>query len=709
MTTDSFQGRLKKAQSPVRAAASASTLPSELASHPDYQVIRELGRGGMGVVYLAENELMGRKEVLKVVSSQLLNRQGAVERFHREIRSAAQLHHPNIVTAYSAARIGESIVFSMEYVEGHDLAKFVEKNGPLPVAHACNFVYQAALGLQHAHERGMVHRDIKPSNLMLARDGNRPIIKILDFGLAKVTSEGAVDGGLTHEGQMLGTPHYVAPEQTVNPHAADIRADIYSLGCTFYCLLAGHPPFDAPSLYELLQAHHSMDAKPLNFVRPEVPVELAALVAKMLAKETERRFQTPAEVAQALIPFFKKGRLDSGAPKPEASRVSDSEARYATACDATSSTQPRSDDRKPLGSSAERSRAASPWENLIEARDSEAFEDSVAVAPGSKGGRPRWFWPAVAVAGSCALIALGVILGTRYGGGVETNRKSTAGPLRVSPAPPKVATSEAPAGSEPSPRTVWPDVRQGPPRLLTPAQETKPAELAALDRPKVSLPAPSRPLALKHADRELKSNLSKSLGFRLEAGPTSFHLTAEGKDRAPGYFWPELSTENSEAWLVGDRSSIRMTGKGLVLEKGTSGNFLITRRNDFEKCSISVTLAVAEGAEIYLALRAHQERDIWHAVTSRITAQKGKVYAGSESYDFQAGETTKKLVEKPTDRPFLIRFLIDEQGVDQVFVGGQQTSSGTYATLPMRSYVGRVGIFVKSGKVLITELNVPDK
>jgi len=290
MTSGTFLGRLRDAQahpesvppigsslagysklggeSPMRSPPPASTLPSGLAEHPDYQVLRELGRGGMGVVYLAENRMMGRKEVLKVVSSHLLNRKGVLERFLREIRAAASLHHPNVVTAYSATRVGESIVFSMEYVEGYDLAKLVEKTGPLPVAHACSFVHQAALGLQHAHERGMVHRDIKPSNLVLARDGKKPVIKILDFGLAKVTSEAGLDGGLTHEGQMFGTPHYVSPEQTVNAQKADIRADIYSLGCTLYCLLAGHPPFDAPSLYVLLQAHHSVDAKPLNFSDP---------------------------------------------------------------------------------------------------------------------------------------------------------------------------------------------------------------------------------------------------------------------------------------------------------------------------------------------------------------------------------------------------------------------------------------------------------
>src|SRR5262249_46469684 len=150
---------------------------------------------------------------LKVVSGHLINRRGVLDRFLGEIRNAARLHHINIVTAYAALRFGESLVLAMEYVEGLDLSRMVKARGPLPVANACNYVHQAALGLQHAHEHGMVHRDIKPSNLMLASRGNRPVVKVLDFGLAKVTSEGALEGGLTQEGQMLGTPDYIAPEQ----------------------------------------------------------------------------------------------------------------------------------------------------------------------------------------------------------------------------------------------------------------------------------------------------------------------------------------------------------------------------------------------------------------------------------------------------------------------------------------------------------------
>jgi serine/threonine protein kinase/formylglycine-generating enzyme required for sulfatase activity len=335
MSSDSFLGRLRKINgrpqvsdpaqgesgasgTASRQGAPAGTLAPALLDHPDYEIVRELGRGGMGVVYLAHNKLMGRDEVLKVVSKHLIERKGVLDRFAREIRAAARLSHPNIVSAYSASRYGESVVFAMEYVNGLDLAKLVKANGALPVAHACTFTYQAALGLLHAHEQGMVHRDIKPGNLMLAKKGDKPVIKVLDFGLAKATLESPIDGGLTHEGQMLGTPDFIAPEQIRDAQSAGIQTDIYSLGCTLYYLLTGAPPFEAASLYDLFQAHFSMDAQPLNLLRPEVPVELAALVAKMMAKEPRRRFQTPGEVAEALKPFFKRAAQTA---KPEVSAI----------------------------------------------------------------------------------------------------------------------------------------------------------------------------------------------------------------------------------------------------------------------------------------------------------------------------------------------------------------------------------------------------
>ncbi len=295
----------------------ASSLPRGLADLPDYRILRELGQGGMGVVYLAENTLMGRKEVLKVVGSHLANRRGVLDRFVGEIRNAARLHHPNVVTAYAVIRLGQSLVLSMEYVEGLDLARLVKARGPLPVAYACNYVHQAALGLQHAHECGMIHRDIKPGNLMLSSQRGRAMIKVLDFGLAKEIREGPADGALTHEGQMLGTPDYIAPEQIVDARRADIRADVYSLGCTLYYLLTAGPPFRGTNLYDILQAHHSRDALPLNLARPDVPTEVAAIVSKMMAKEPEQRFQEPKHVAQALLPFFKKGQSGPARSKPE--------------------------------------------------------------------------------------------------------------------------------------------------------------------------------------------------------------------------------------------------------------------------------------------------------------------------------------------------------------------------------------------------------
>jgi formylglycine-generating enzyme required for sulfatase activity/serine/threonine protein kinase len=361
LSGDSFVGRLRDAggkheapapavppvppspggtKPPAPDPALARTLPPELANNPEYTILRELGRGGMGVLYLAHNTTLDRREVLKVLNKEMLERRGTYERFLREMRAAAKLNHPNVVMAHAARQWGNLLVFAMEYIDGQDLAKLVKARGKLPVPLACSFVRQAALGLQHAHEKGLVHRDIKPGNLMYTQQDRvglraakaRPFeptwtVKILDFGLAKATSENPVDGSLTREGQMLGTLDYIAPEQSFNAQKADIRADIYSLGCTLYHLLTGTPPFDGPGAGAILQAHFSIDALPLNLARPEVPVELAAVVAKMMAKEPARRYQTPVEVAEALRPFCNKGKLGSGSADGESSQAQRPESR----------------------------------------------------------------------------------------------------------------------------------------------------------------------------------------------------------------------------------------------------------------------------------------------------------------------------------------------------------------------------------------------
>ena len=390
----------------------AETIPPGLAEHPDYEIKRELGRGGMGVVFLAHNTLLGRDEVLKVMGRHIMERRGVLDRFLREIRAVAKLRHPNIVTAYSAFRIDESIVFAMEYVEGRDLSKMVKSKGPLPVAHASNFVYQTALGLQHAHEEGLVHRDIKPGNLMLSLKGNKATVKVLDFGLAKVSREEKVDAALTSHGQALGTPDFIAPEQITDAKSADIRADIYSLGGTLYYLLTGRPPFEANSLYDIYQAHISRDPDPLNFVRPEVPAELAALVAKMMAKDPARRFQTPGEVAEALTPFFNKANMASQSPKMDVSQVSQTNAGPPQAGAVFEPTQPASNAGKTADrdtKAAETSVAESRWESLIDFREDERVSDDAPAV--DRGQRPPWkMWSIILAASLFGLVALGVII-----------------------------------------------------------------------------------------------------------------------------------------------------------------------------------------------------------------------------------------------------------------------------------------------------------
>ncbi|HSQ57713.1 MAG TPA: serine/threonine-protein kinase, partial [Gemmata sp.] len=205
-----------------------------MAKHSKYRVIRCIGTGGMGTVWLAEHTVMNRQVAIKVIRSDMLTRPGAADRFLREVRSAAKMHqHPNVVTAFDAEVVGDSCLLVMEYVPGQTLDELV-KAGPLSGAEACQAVRDAARGLAHAHAAGLVHRDVKPHNLIRAADG---VVKVLDFGLAGVLAgEVASSCGeqLTGAGMVCGTPDYIAPEQIADPHAADARADIYGLGCTLY-------------------------------------------------------------------------------------------------------------------------------------------------------------------------------------------------------------------------------------------------------------------------------------------------------------------------------------------------------------------------------------------------------------------------------------------------------------------------------------------
>jgi hypothetical protein len=336
---------------PVGGAAGptlAGALPPELQHHPRYRVLKLLGQGGMGAVYLAEQVVMGRRVALKTINTRFLTSPDAVARFHREVQAAAKLTHPNVVAAYDAEQAGGLHFLIMEYVDGISVAEYARRKGPLPVPQACTICGQAALGLQHAHEQGLVHRDIKPHNLMLTARGQ---VKVLDFGLAHVSRQESTEeaSSLTATGTILGTADYIAPEQTSSTHTVDIRADVYSLGCTLYYLLTGRVPFPGGTVIEKC-VRHAMDAPPpVSSLRPGLPAGLVAVVEKMMAKRPRDRYQTPADVNRALRPFAEAGHapaarppvaLPAGVEPPPAARPRAAEAPSESLTEALRTVQP---------------------------------------------------------------------------------------------------------------------------------------------------------------------------------------------------------------------------------------------------------------------------------------------------------------------------------------------------------------------------------
>jgi len=287
-------------------------------------LLEPIGSGGMGLVLKGIQKRLNRTVAVKLIRPDVVSKNvGAIRRFRREAMAVAQLSHPNIVIIYDADEVGEINYLVMEYVDGPDLGRLVGETGPLPVTMAAEFIRQAALGLQHAYEAGLVHRDIKPSNLLVARRDSirkpakesagpnsgwhlwwdsvaQGIVKILDMGLARSEAEIESQTSLTREGAMLGTPDFVAPEQARDASSADIRADIYSLGCTFYFLLTGRPPFPEGTAIEKLVKHQIEQPAPIEQLRPDVPASVAGVMRKMMAKDASRRYQQPTELADAL-------------------------------------------------------------------------------------------------------------------------------------------------------------------------------------------------------------------------------------------------------------------------------------------------------------------------------------------------------------------------------------------------------------------------
>lgn len=277
----------------------------------NYKLLDQIGRGGMGTVYLAEHTSLKRKAAVKVLSNDQAGTTIGMERFYREAQSAAALDHPNIVKVYDVGQYGNVHYIAMEYIEGRTLAQMIEANGPLHFATAADYIAQAAAGLQEAGDRGFVHRDIKPENLIVDRSGT---LKILDMGLTRVADES--EGHLTaviDPDSVVGTPDYIAPEQALN-QPVDIRTDIYSLGVTFYALLTGKPPFGGTTAQKLLQ-HQLKDAPSLNALRSKAPPEIEPILVTMMAKKPDDRYQQPADVIEALAPWLSQSALAANQSK----------------------------------------------------------------------------------------------------------------------------------------------------------------------------------------------------------------------------------------------------------------------------------------------------------------------------------------------------------------------------------------------------------
>ncbi|MFO0927532.1 MAG: serine/threonine-protein kinase [Gemmataceae bacterium] len=296
-----------------------------------YRLIERLGAGGTGAVFLAEHEVMKRRVALKILSAAVASEPAMLKRFEQEAQAAGALDHPNIVRAHDFRREGNLHILVMEYVKGPSLQQVLDKRGPLDVAVACDYIRQAAIGLQHAHEAGIVHRDIKPANLLVDASG---VVKILDMGLARFAPQG--QESLTRqfdENAVMGTADYLAPEQGINLHDVDHRADIYSLGATLYAVLAGEPPFNAGSVTQKLLWHQMREPPRLDARFKHVPTALADIVSRMMAKSPDDRYQTAAEVAEVLTPFCSASPTPQGPPSSPS--LSDSGRNYLRAATGT--------------------------------------------------------------------------------------------------------------------------------------------------------------------------------------------------------------------------------------------------------------------------------------------------------------------------------------------------------------------------------------
>jgi serine/threonine-protein kinase len=281
--------------------ATTNLMAKERARIGKYEVVKRIATGGMGAVYRAVDTELDRPVALKVLNPEIAAKQNMLDRFKREAKAAARLRHENIVAIYEIGEHNGTNFLALEFVDGVDLHEYISTKGQLPPEEARQIVIQAARALEHAHKQGIVHRDIKPSNFLIARQNERLVVKMTDLGLARTKSESMEEEyRLTRAGTTVGTIDYMSPEQSRSSSAADIRSDIYSLGCTFYHMLAGRGLFCEGSLPERLTKHAEAEPPDIRDVNSAVPEGLVVILGKMLAKKPADRYQNPGELLEDL-------------------------------------------------------------------------------------------------------------------------------------------------------------------------------------------------------------------------------------------------------------------------------------------------------------------------------------------------------------------------------------------------------------------------
>ena len=291
----SHQPAPEKAESPGRGTAGAS---DDLSGQTfgDFRILRRIGVGGMGEVYLAEQISLHRRVALKILRTDLAKNETSRRRFEAEARAVAQLNHPNIVQVYAVGTTRGVPYMALEYVDGRNLREYLARKGPPPLPQALSLMRQVASALQRASELGIIHRDIKPENILLTRKGE---VKVADFGLSRMIGNNAVANNLTQTGVTMGTPLYMSPEQ-VEGRPLDHRTDIYSFGVTCYHMLTGNPPFEGENAFSVALQHVQAEPMPIEAMRPDLPQEVCAVLEKMMAKNPDDRYATAGELLRDL-------------------------------------------------------------------------------------------------------------------------------------------------------------------------------------------------------------------------------------------------------------------------------------------------------------------------------------------------------------------------------------------------------------------------